>query len=235
MIIDGCPICGYGDYQIKNQSEIGLSCKSCGCAFDFDYDKSPSNDVLQRIRNKWVTESGGSWYSNYEDEPIDYSSHRQMKDAGMEYPLIPTLMAFFHKDLVDDEFTKQWADDHLESTNDDFEHIMMLSLNGAKHCSKVSTADFPCAREFNFIEEFALRAHQCNTKDIKLVDDFVLWFTFNYHYGSDDPRINEVLSVIDLIIDDTGLSDARNYFFKVFHELKDKTKDLNKQLWDEIK
>jgi hypothetical protein len=235
MILKGCPICGYGCYQINTESDIGKRCQSCGCGFDIDYDNNSSDVTLQRIRNDWVNETGGEWYADQKYEPIDWSSHSLMKASNMEYPLIPTLMAFYYKGLINDEFVKQWADEHLESENDDFDHLMLLSLNGASYCSKLSGGDFPTTRIFSFIEEFALRAHQCDTNDQKLVDDFMLWFTFNYHYGSDDPMIVGILSDIDQIIDDTGLDDARSYFLKVIQELKVKTEAINKQLWDEIK
>jgi len=88
---------------------------------------------------------------------------------------IPTVMALFDHNMLSEKEVVSWADEQLLEESEPFEYISMLSLKGPTFCAKLPDYEFPSARVFSFIEEFALRTKDLNRQSRESMDNFLRW------------------------------------------------------------
>jgi predicted RNA-binding Zn-ribbon protein involved in translation (DUF1610 family) len=226
-----CPVCGFKVVKIQDDNTVFEKCSSCGRQCGYDYQKSSDAAVYQRLRVEWVWEEGCRWFGPG-FEPTGWSPFGQMRLAQLSYPLVPTLMAFFHLNLIDDDHAKKWADQNMESDLDDIDALITISMYGMPRGIKLHDYKFPKRRKFSYSEEFVLRTQQLNTDDIEQCRDYIKWVARNsLSENIDLPEVGFGYSLDDYI---DRCVDPLEYFFSKIDMFKDQTKTLNDELWNEI-
>lgn len=84
-------------------------------------------------------------------------------------------MALYKLGLMTENEVNSWGDEQLLNGTESFDYISLLSLYGPGYCCRLPSYDFPAARKFTFIEEFALRATNLNLDVEEDRLNFILW------------------------------------------------------------
>jgi hypothetical protein len=84
--ISGCPVCGYPDF-VAFEDKLGVTtyeiCPCCGVQSGYEYGEKATTDDFSRLRQKWISERGGAWWSNAHKQPEGWDHISQMTEAGL--------------------------------------------------------------------------------------------------------------------------------------------------------
>ena len=81
----GCPVCGYPDFDALDEHGCTTLeiCPCCGVEAGYGYDAEVDADHLQRLRQHWYFDEGGSWSDSITHAPENWDARAQLERAGL--------------------------------------------------------------------------------------------------------------------------------------------------------
>ena len=148
---------------------------------------------------------------------------------------IPTIMALYHRHMISEKEVIAWADEQLLNESEPFDYIVELSLKGPDFCSNLPEREFPPAREFSFIEEFALRTKNLNVEAIDEKNDFLNWVSTEC-MGEDleIPEVSFGYHIDHYFFECEDLSFANKYLKEQLAILIPKNAQVAEKIWSAI-
>lgn len=84
--ISGCPVCGYPDF-VAFDDTFGLTtfeiCPCCGVQSGYEYGEDSAISDFLRLRQTWIGERGGTWWSEAHSQPDGWDYDAQLMKAGL--------------------------------------------------------------------------------------------------------------------------------------------------------
>ncbi|MFM5746709.1 hypothetical protein [Aeromonas caviae] len=89
MKSEGCPICGFTDITVLDESNCTTFdiCACCGAESGFDYDQHSTPEHFSKIRHQWVETKNCVWWGNKKLTPLNWDPKKQMALANIEMSL----------------------------------------------------------------------------------------------------------------------------------------------------
>ncbi|MEI4969724.1 hypothetical protein [Aeromonas caviae] len=89
MKSEGCPICGFIDITVLDESNCTTFdiCEYCGAESGFDYDQHSTSEHFAKIRHQWVETKHCTWWGSKKSIPLNWDPKKQMALANIEMSL----------------------------------------------------------------------------------------------------------------------------------------------------